>query len=149
MEQIEVSSVETPSVPRLGDGLNKISEPKSSEENVLASIQSFPLAQRLSAALLDEGKGQANAAKNVRSGITPEETWIGGSAETMNDFNEVLEERIREELHELDLLDPEASDELVTDIRMVRHPPIFFIPTFCASDRCLSSRYPNRLFGYL
>lgn len=112
--------METPPVPRLGSAVGKIAEPKSPDENMLGCIQSFPLAHRLSAALLDEGRGQANAEKNVRSGIALEDTWIGGTAEAMDEFNDVLEERIREELLDLGLLDPEASDELLTNIRLVR-----------------------------
>lgn len=81
--------------------------------------QSFPLCQRLTAALVDEGRGEASAAKSVRAGLSAEDGWVGGPLDVMRDFNALLEERVRTVLQQYGLLDAESGTELVSDLRLV------------------------------
>lgn len=111
-------------MPALGFSTNR-EDTVPHKETLLARIQSYPLAQRLTAALLDEGRGQANAAKIIRSGLTVEDTWIGGSPEEVQEYNEAFEERVRVELSQLGLLDPECDDEVLANIQKVRFTTAF------------------------
>jgi len=65
------------------------------------------------------------AAKNVRSGLTVEETWIGSAPDLLQEFNEVWEDRIRNELLHADLLDPEEDNEVLSEIRLVSFAHFF------------------------
>lgn len=85
-------------------------------------MQNYPLARRLMAAMIDEGKGRhANATKPGRSAFVEEDAWIGGSTpQTVREFDDVLEERVKIELQQRQLIDPEATDQVLTNLRLVR-----------------------------
>lgn len=120
MNLLEPSCVETKPVPALRAGSTK--DDLSPEDAVLARMHNYPLARRLMSAMIDEGKGAANAAKNKRAGLTEEDMWIGGSTpQSVQQFDEVLEERVKLELLQRDLLDPDADDDVLGSIRMVRN----------------------------
>lgn len=48
-----------------------------------------------------------------------EDTWIGGSPEKVQEFNQVFEDRVRTELKQLGLLDLDADDEVLVNIQKV------------------------------
>lgn len=117
-----------PEVPPAGTAVDR-SDPPSQlpEDQVLSRIQSFPITQRLTAALLDEGKGEANAAKSIRSGLTAAETWIGGSPNFIKEYNDAYEDRLRDELRQLGLLDSSQHCQILTEIRKVSIPNLIIL----------------------
>lgn len=123
-----------PEVPLAGSAVDKSDPPSQSpEDRVLSRIQSFPITQRLTAALLDEGKGDANAAKSIRSGLTAEETWIGGTPNFIKEYNDAYEERVQDELRQLGLLDPSQHCQVLTEIRKVSIHALVIVRNCCAA----------------
>ena len=91
----------------------------SSNEECLARLRSFPFSQRLVAALLDEGKGHANASRSVRPTPVPEPAWHPKDLAKLTQFNRILENRVKAELQAVGLLDPHDDDELYENMRLV------------------------------
>lgn len=117
LKQLETSHVETPAVPALASALAK-EEEQSEQDPILPCLQSFPLSQRITAAFLDEGKGHATASK-VRPVLTAEDTWMEGPPDLVHQFNRVWDDRLRFELEQVGLLDPQQDDGVLTEIRLV------------------------------
>lgn len=109
------------SVPKHACVLRGRSESASApEDHALARVRSFPLSQRLVAALLDEGKGQTSAGRPLRQNPVPEPTWLPGQPTVLRKFNRILEMRVKAELQAIGLMDPDDGDQLKEQIRLVR-----------------------------
>ncbi|CAN8067967.1 unnamed protein product [Agarophyton chilense] len=84
----------------------------------LTSVAAFPLCHRLTAALLDDGKGQPVASKPLRSAVSAESTWLGPSPQMLDHYNCAMEQRIRHQLLHLGLLDNQQNDTLLSHLRL-------------------------------
>jgi hypothetical protein len=90
------------------------------EERKQANLNSFPFTQRVIAALVDTGDGDSMASltTKIKGSSQEEPLWKGFSdRDTQRYYQEVFEERIKEQLKKLGLLQPEDDDYVQSRIR--------------------------------
>lgn len=76
------------------------------------------MAQRLVAALLDEGKGANSASRALRAPANSEPLWLPGAIPALCTFNRIFENRVRIELEDLGILRPDDGDKITERIRL-------------------------------
>ncbi|EME26729.1 hypothetical protein Gasu2_13870 [Galdieria sulphuraria] len=89
-------------------------------ERKQATLNSFPFTQRVVAALIDTGDGDsiASTTTKIKGSSQEEPLWKGFSdRDTQRYYQEVFEERIKEQLQKLGLLQPEDDDYVQSRIR--------------------------------
>lgn len=103
-----------PRVPVASDNNDDVAD------DPMARMRSFPISHRLVAALLDEGKGAASAARALRSAPAPEPAWLPSALPALRSFNLIFEARVKAELLDAGVLLPEDDDSLAECMRLVR-----------------------------
>ncbi|GJQ15752.1 hypothetical protein GpartN1_g7543.t1 [Galdieria partita] len=89
-------------------------------ERKQAVLNSFPFTQRVIAALIDTGDGDsiASASTKIKGSSQEEPLWKGFSdRDTQRYYQEVFEERIKEQLQKMGLIQPQDDDYVQSRIR--------------------------------
>eukprot|EP00871_Galdieria_phlegrea_P002686 jgi/Galph1/3418/GphlegSOOS_G2103.1 len=110
-------------LPPLGGYKHDAASEEGMAERTQARLNSFPFTQRVIAALIDIGDGEPIATSTVKlkGNVQEEPLWKGFSdRDTQRYYQEVLEQKVKEQLRELGLIRPEDDDQVQTRIRDIQ-----------------------------